>query len=134
MQTVCRSARNTVALASGNFSMNVVKISPDSLVVGELRDSLDFLVNSRAPIYLQGSSTDQMGEVVVEAVGRGRMVAKDGGSPCPDGQGGMTAHGPGAETFAFPLTIELTLSGAKETVQLNCRENVGYSGRCVFEE
>lgn len=133
-QIVCRSARNTVALATGNFSMSVVKISPDSLEVGELRELLDLQVNSRSPIFVPGSSTNQMGEVVIKAVGTSRLVRKEGGEPCPDGNGGMTSHGPGAETHAFPLTVELTLSGLKETVQLNCRETVAYSGRCVFEE
>ncbi|HRK09342.1 MAG TPA: hypothetical protein PLZ57_16355 [Pseudobdellovibrionaceae bacterium] len=135
MQTVCRSARNTVALSTGNFSMNVVKISPDSIEVGELRELMDFQVNSRAAVYVPGGGTaDRIGEILIKAVGTSRLVRKEGGEPCPDGNGGMTAHGPGAETSAFPLTIELTLSGTKETVHLNCRETVGYSGRCVFEE
>ncbi len=134
MQTVCRRSRNAVVFATGNFSMNVVRSTPDSLQVGELSDVLEFKADSRAPIFTPCSTTERMGEIVVKSVGRERMVAKEGGEPCPDGNGGMTAHGPGSETHAFPASIELNMSGLTETVQVTCRTTVGFSGRCVFEE
>ena len=133
-QVICRSARNSVVLASGNFSNYAVKSTRDSLVVGEIFEPLELrTLNQQTNITVPGNPNQVMGNVVVTAFGPMTVVHRAGGDACSDGQGGMTASGPGEETVSFTATVRLTMAGDSEVVHLTCRETSGWSGRCHFE-
>jgi hypothetical protein len=133
-QVICRSARNSVVLASGNYSNYAVKSTRDSLVVGEIFEPLELrTLNQQTNITVPGNPNQVMGSVVVTAFGPMTVVSTAGGEACRDGQGGMTASGPGSETVRFTTTVRLTLQGASELVHLTCRETSVWSGRCLIE-